>query len=295
MTPVPYVLVTAARNEEKYIEQAIRSVLSQTVQPQRWVIVSDGSTDATDVIVQRYAEAYPWINLVRAQSGSEHSFRKQARSQNIGYGAVQCDQFEVIGFIDGDTTIPPDLCGYLLSKFSADLRLGVAGCPYIVEGDDVGARHFYDTEHVHGACQFFRRSCFEQIGSFLELETGGHDKVAIVLARMNGWSTRSFLDRRVTVHKAVGFGDRRTAWRSRFKYGCKDYVLGNGVLWEAGRSLYQMAHRPYLLGGLALFAGYLYASQAKMTLNIPREVRRQVQREQHRRIFKLLLSSFASH
>jgi asparagine synthase (glutamine-hydrolysing) len=48
-----YVLITPARNEADYIELTIRSVIAQTHRPKRWVIVSDGSTDATDAIVER--------------------------------------------------------------------------------------------------------------------------------------------------------------------------------------------------------------------------------------------------
>ena len=46
-----YLLITAARNEEEYLELTIKSVVSQTVRPVRWLIVSDGSTDRTDEIV----------------------------------------------------------------------------------------------------------------------------------------------------------------------------------------------------------------------------------------------------
>ena len=38
-----YVIITAARNEEAYIENTIQSVISQTALPLKWIIVSDGS------------------------------------------------------------------------------------------------------------------------------------------------------------------------------------------------------------------------------------------------------------
>ena len=47
-----YVLITPARNEEAFIEKTIQSVVSQTILPAKWVIVSDGSTDRTDEIVK---------------------------------------------------------------------------------------------------------------------------------------------------------------------------------------------------------------------------------------------------
>ena len=49
-----YVLITPARNEEEFIEKTILSVISQTVLPQKWIIVSDHSTDRTNEIVEKY-------------------------------------------------------------------------------------------------------------------------------------------------------------------------------------------------------------------------------------------------
>ena len=62
---VIYVLVTAARNEEAYIEKTIKAVISQTIRPKKWVIVSDGSTDRTDEIIKLYANKYAFIQYVR--------------------------------------------------------------------------------------------------------------------------------------------------------------------------------------------------------------------------------------
>ena len=60
-----YVLVTPVRNEERFIEKTLASVCAQTLLPERWVIVDDGSNDRTPDIVKKYAREYPWIELVR--------------------------------------------------------------------------------------------------------------------------------------------------------------------------------------------------------------------------------------
>jgi len=290
MQPLSYVLVTAARNEAEHIEKTLTAVVSQTIRPQRWIIVSDGSTDDTDTIVKHYSQLHPWIKLLHVNNGPEHSFRKKARAQNAGYEVLKKFPFEAIGFLDGDTSVPPDLFEYLLAKFAEDPSLGVAGSPYVVGGDDMGARRSYDQQQVSGACQLFRRECFEQIGGFTELEMGGEDTVAIVLARMNGWRTRSFLGRRLIVHKAVGFGDKRRTLRDKFLSGYRNYVLGNSLIWEVGRGLYQMTRRPYVSGGFSLLMGYMYALVSRARSGVPAPVRMQVRQEQHRRIRTLLFS-----
>ncbi|HET6178770.1 MAG TPA: glycosyltransferase, partial [Candidatus Sulfotelmatobacter sp.] len=63
--PLSYVLITPARNEAVFIEETIRSVVAQTVRPTKWLIVSDGSTDGMDDIVQRYCAEHPWMGLLR--------------------------------------------------------------------------------------------------------------------------------------------------------------------------------------------------------------------------------------
>ena len=64
-----YVLITPARNEQAFIEGTIRSVVSQTVLPIKWVIVSDGSTDGTDAIVRGYADRGVVLERVERRSG----------------------------------------------------------------------------------------------------------------------------------------------------------------------------------------------------------------------------------
>ena len=86
LTTLPrYVLVTPARNEATFIELTIKSVIAQTVLPVKWVIVSDGSTDGTVEIVQKYLAAYDWIELVRLPERAQRHFAGKASAFNAGY------------------------------------------------------------------------------------------------------------------------------------------------------------------------------------------------------------------
>ena len=80
-----YAVITAARNEEAYLEETIRSVVGQTITPRRWIIVSDGSTDGTDGIVQRYASRHDWITLVRLPARQERNFAAKANAVNAAF------------------------------------------------------------------------------------------------------------------------------------------------------------------------------------------------------------------
>src|SRR5271166_5699577 len=99
-----YVLITAARNEAQFIELTIKSVVSQTVRPRKWVIVSDGSTDGTDDIVSKYAAEYPWIELVRMPERRERHFAGKVHAFSAGYAKVRDLDYDVIGNLDADIT-----------------------------------------------------------------------------------------------------------------------------------------------------------------------------------------------
>ncbi len=79
-----YVLITPARNEADFIEKTIQSVVAQTVLPLRWIIVSDGSTDGTDEIVEKYLPGRPWLELVTLPPRSERNFAAKVNAFRAG-------------------------------------------------------------------------------------------------------------------------------------------------------------------------------------------------------------------
>src|SRR5438105_3448166 len=83
------VLITPVRNEAAFIEQTIASVTGQSVQPLKWVIVSDGSTDGTNDIVATYTDRYPWIDAVFLPERAERHFAGKVQAFNAGYARAQ--------------------------------------------------------------------------------------------------------------------------------------------------------------------------------------------------------------
>ena len=255
--PLSYVLVTPARNEADYIEKTLESVVSQTVLPLRWVIVSDGSTDATDAIVEKYMPGRPWLELVKLPPRAERNFAAKVNAFRIGQERVKDLPYDVIGNVDGDVSFPPDYFEFLLAKFEAMPELGVAGTHY-VEGDFHSFTDSYiNVHHVNGQIQLFRRHCFDEIGGYQPIKGGGIDWVAVTTARMKGWLTYSFSERVFQHHRMMGTAGGNVL-QARFHYGKKDYFLGGHPLWQVARSSFQVVKPPYVVGGLALLAGYLW-------------------------------------
>ena len=252
-----YVLITPARNEAQYIEGTIVSVIGQTIRPSRWIIVSDGSTDGTDEIVKRYLVDNPWIELVRMPERRDRHFAAKVSCFNCGYEKVRNCSYDVIGNLDADITFKKSYLEFLLQKFAEDPALGVAGTPF-VEGTESYDYRFTSEEHVSGACQLFRRKCFEEVGGYKPIKGGGIDWVAVTTARMKGWKTRTFTEMVCYHHRPMGTASsgKLRAW---YNLGRQDYYLGGHPLWEISRACLQMRNRPYVFGGIFLLLGFVWA------------------------------------
>jgi poly-beta-1,6-N-acetyl-D-glucosamine synthase len=277
-----YVLVTPARNEARFIEATIRSVISQTHRPLRWVIVSDGSTDETDEIVSRYAKDYAWIELVRMPARRERDFAGKVHAFSAGYARLQKLSFDVVGSLDADISFDENYFELLLAKFAEMPRLGVAGTPFR-EGERHYNFRFANIEHVSGACQVFRRECFDVIGGYRPVPGGGIDWIAVTTARMKGWQTRTFLDTYCKHNRPIGTALNGVLDAS-FKLGQKDYRLGGHPVWELFRGVYQMRSRPYGLRGLILMSGYFWDFVRGAEKSVDIELQRFHRKEQVQRL-----------
>ena len=204
-TSLSYVLITPARNEAAFIEGTVKSVVAQRILPLKWVIVSDGSTDGTDEIVKKYLPDRPWIELIRMPESRDRTFAAKVACVNAGHERVKKIQSDILGVLDADITFDPDYFEYLLSQFKDNPKLGVAGTPFVEDEDQYDYR-FSNIEHVSGACQLFRRKCYEDIGGYVPIKGGGIDVVAVRTARMNGWQTRTFTERTCNHHRKMGTG-----------------------------------------------------------------------------------------
>jgi glycosyltransferase involved in cell wall biosynthesis len=268
-----YVLITPARNEEKFIEKTIESIIRQTLLPSKWVIVDDGSTDATASIVSRYLPKYDWIELVNLPAHRDRSFAAKVYAFNAGFERVKNIRFEVIGNLDSDLSFEPDYLEFLLNKFQQDPHLGVAGTIFCEQGYSSATDSFEGQNHVAGGCQLFRRRCFEEIGGYVPNRAGGIDWIAVTSARMMGWKTRSFREKSFFHYRSLGTAER-SVLASAFSYGEKDYYLGNHPLWEIFRVAYRAIKKPYVVGAIALYSGYLSAFLRQMERPVSDELMR---------------------
>ncbi|HUN60356.1 MAG TPA: glycosyltransferase family 2 protein [Candidatus Sulfotelmatobacter sp.] len=289
---VPYVLITPACNEEKFIEFSLKSVVKQSVLPVKWVIVNDGSSDATGSIAEGYARKYDWIELVNLPTKAGRNFAAKVHAFNAGRERLQELEYDVIGNLDADVTLDEDHFEFLVGKFRQDPTLGVAGTIFIeADGYSSGVDSFEGQNYVSGQCQMFRRECFDEIGGYLPSKNGGIDWIAVMTARMIGWKTRSFREKSFFHHRVLGTADCGVVGSS-YAYGRKDYYLGGHPLWELFRSVYRLTKKPYVLAGVALFLGYMGAYIKHEERAVSKALMDFHRKEQMRRLRRILGSLF---
>jgi glycosyltransferase involved in cell wall biosynthesis len=255
----PFALVTPAWNEEALIEKPIQAVIAQTVLPVSWVIVSDGSTDRTDEIVQSYADRYDFIHLYRMPNRHKRSFAAQVDAINAGYDQIRHLRFNFIGNLDSDISFEPDYFERLLQHFDADPTLGMAGGSiYEKKKDGVFYPRRLNRPHsvLHGV-QMFRRECFDDLGGYKPLRHGSPDWHAEVCLRMRGRKVWSIPGLKAFHHRPNGAAGNMT-WYF-YRQGMADYALGTHPLFEMFKIARRVRSKPYVLGSAAEFAGFVHA------------------------------------
>jgi glycosyltransferase involved in cell wall biosynthesis len=288
--PLKYVLITPARDEAQHIEGTIESVIKQTVRPVKWVIVSDGSTDGTDDIVRKYTLDHPWIELVRAPERRERHFAGKVHAFNAGYARLNELDYAAIGNLDADISFDENYFSFLLRKLADDPKLGLVGTPFRDGSSSVYDYRFTNIEHVSGACQLFRRECFEAVGGYVPVKGGCIDHIAVLTARMKGWKTRTFTEKVSVHHRAMGTAEQGMLM-ARFRNGGKDYAIGNHPAWELFRAVYQMTKRPFIIGGLMIVSGYGWAAVRRAERPVSPELVAFQRREQIERLKRFFTGS----
>jgi glycosyltransferase involved in cell wall biosynthesis len=277
-----YVLITPVHNEKGVFETVIESVVSQTILPQKWVIVDDASTDGSDDIIRKYQMRYDFIAVLRLQPSSTNSY--YARKTEVflaGYEKIRGLKCSFIGNLDADIIMPHDYYERIFAEFDENPKLGIASGIYLDKNGEKLQKVLIDKSHSPGALQMFRRECYEAIGGYTPQKYGGDDTCAEIMARMNGWQTRSFAEIQVIHFRPVGTRNKRSVHRARFYQGLTEYGVGSHPLFMVCRCLRRaFLEKPYISGSVARFAGFLYGYLIREKRAVPVEVIRYLRKEQ---------------
>jgi len=287
MESLGYIVITPARNEGKYIEKTLLSMVSQTIAPKVWVIVDDASTDNTADLIKDYARRYEWIHYVAKSMRDGSYFSSMVSTWNYGYRETIEEKYEIIGKLDADYSFGPDYYMLLLEEFKRNPKLGIAGGGLIDSHDGRHTPQRNPIEQVPGGHQTFRRKCFEDIGGLRDIPQGGDDTVAVTMARLRGWETRIFTDLPIYHLKPANIAYGGSLNRN-YQMGVRDYCLGSHPVFEILKCLRRSLDTPLILGVVSRFVGFWSAVFSGIDGKVPHEARMFLRYEQLSRAFPFL-------
>ena len=255
-----YVLVSPCKDEADYIEKTLQSVERQTILPAQWVIVDDGSTDASMEIVDRYRVRMPFIKVIRLNTPARQVGAGVIRAFNAGLAAVDVPHDFICKF-DVDLDLPDHYFEVLMRRMDADPQLGTCSGKAYYRHRRTGApvSELCGDETSVGMVKFYRRACFDAIGGFVT--DNGWDMFDGHQARWHGWRAVSWDDPEIRFFHLRPMGSsQKSIWHGRARHGDAQYRIGSHPLFFAAAALNRAVRQPPYVTGAGYFVlGYLRA------------------------------------
>jgi biofilm PGA synthesis N-glycosyltransferase PgaC len=259
-----YLLISPCRNEAEYMTETLESVISQTVKPAKWIIVNDGSTDNTSIILNEYKTKYNWINVVDVEDRGK---------RNVGPGVVQAfyeglnstdlNDYEYLCKLDLDLKLPPRYFEILMKRMQENPRIGTcSGKPYMKISDGTLVAENCDDEMSVGASKFYRTKCFLEIEGFMQKVMW--DAIDCHRCRLYGWIACSWDEPELRfIHLRPMGSSQKGIITGRIRHGYGQYYMGTGLAYITASAVKRLVHPPYFIGGVATMWGYLKSMLAR--------------------------------
>ena len=269
-----YVVISPCRDEQEFMRRTLDSMLKQTLLPALWVIVDDGSTDQTPDILHEYAANHDFIKII---TRSNRGFRKVGPGVvdafYEGYRTIDSDDFDYVCKLDLDLELPPRYFEILIEKMRDNPRIGTcSGKPYNDINGQLVSEERGDEMSV-GMTKLYRMSCFKQIGGLVREVMW--DAIDCHRCRQMGWIACSWDEPELRfIHLRLMGSSQHSIYVGRMRHGFGQYFMGTGIVYMAATSVFRMKHTPYILGGLAMFWGYV-KSMLQRNAQLPDQALRQ--------------------
>jgi poly-beta-1,6-N-acetyl-D-glucosamine synthase len=277
-----YVVITPVRDEAEHLPAMIDCMRAQTVAPAEWVIVDDGSTDATARIADDAAASLPWTKVVhRDDRGHRAAGIGVVTAFYDGLDAVTADDWEFLVKLDGDVLLEPEYFERCLERFASNPQLGIGGGVFHNPTPDGGYEHERTPRfHVRGGTKIYRRACWDAIDGVIRMT--GWDAFDEVKANRLGWQSESFPD--IVVRHQRFTGNAAGQWNNWVKVGRASYIVGYDPLFLVARSVSRLRQKPGPTSSAGLLVGYFGAWLKREPRVDDIETIRYMRRQQRRRL-----------
>jgi glycosyltransferase involved in cell wall biosynthesis len=278
---IKYIVITPARDESRYIEKTIISVIKQTIQPAKWIIVNDGSIDETGHIIDTYSARYGWIIPVhRKNRGFRSAGGGVIEAFYDGYRNIGVDDWDYIVKLDGDLQFEADYFERCFNKFEENKKLGIGGGDIYNKVKNREVREKNPIFHVRGATKIYTKECWERIGCLIKAP--GWDTLDEVKANQQGFSTKTFTDIKIVQLKSTG--SAYGPWKDWVKNGRANYVSCYHPVFILIKCVRRIFSRPFFIASAGLFwgfvSGYIYGVEQMSD----QELKKYIQSQQLKKI-----------
>ena len=252
-----YVLISPCRDEAKYMEQTLHSVIAQSVRPAKWIIIDDGSTDQTPQILDEFRKKIDWIEIIsRTDRGHRSVGPGVIDAFYAGYENINPDDYEYFCKLDLDLLLPRRYFEILIARMATNPRIGTCSGKAYVEDNGRLVEEWHGDETSLGQTKFYRTSCFKAIGGFVrEVMWDGID---CHRCRIKGWIACSWDEPELRfIHLRPEGSSDQSVYKGRMRHGAGQYFMGTGFVYMAASAIYRIRQKPYVFGGLAMLWGWM--------------------------------------
>lgn len=277
-----YVIVSPVKNEAAHIRHTITSVMAQTVLPERWIIVDDGSTDETPQLLEEAARQYDRITIVHnpTQAEERSGGSKVVRAFYTGLKTIDHTHYDFIVKLDGDLELPENYFEEIIRAFEADSKIGICGGYILNKYGDTFIREKSNSHHVRGAFKSVRTACFEQIGGFRE--TWNWDGLDEMGALFHGWKTKVL---ELPVKHFRPTSQAYNPYKHALKSGEEYYKMRTDLFLTLLRTGMRIPKKPYIGGACCFLYGYFKAWFGRSPKTVEKDLGRFMNRFHYKRIF----------
>jgi glycosyltransferase involved in cell wall biosynthesis len=254
-----YIMLTCAKNEEKYIDKTIEAVLKQNIKPSLWLILDDSSEDKTFKIASHYAKNNSWIIVKKNNISHKYDLgihyseicrkgfnliNKLAKKNNMS--------FDYLCLLDADTVIECNYFSKIFKEFQKDKKLGIASGNIT---NLVGKKKItpnVSEEQPSGTARVWTKNCFETTSGYIS--TLSPDTVSNIKAKLRGFTTKRF--KNINMYQQRNTASVGGSWKSHIRLGYSSFYIGKPFCHAMLKSFKLTLFPPFYLG-IPYFWGYV--------------------------------------
>lgn len=272
-----YSIITPVKNERNYIEKTIDSVINQIILPVEWIIVDDESNDGTEMILNKVAEEYHWIKIIKPETNQIKDYSSRVvHLFNYGYKQLT-EKVDYISKLDGDVSFNSNFYKNILTAFENNPKLGIASGHLTINNipEEIIKTPFICTR---GATKIYSVKCLQDIGGIISFQ--GWDTLDNVAARARGWDVEIFpeyFEHLKEEGSKVG-NKLYSSFRTGSYNGSVPYLLSYFML----KVLSKVFTKPYFIGSILQMCGYLKGRFFSKHRPFPIYIVNQLHKEQKR-------------